>query len=149
MESNREEALRYCNKTTGSANSSRALEIARRKKAEGDLTGALKFARKSLSLFSNPQTEAFIQSLSDTPAQNGTAYASGTSTSSTLNSDRAASRKKETEQKHTEHRQGRQDTQYSNDQVAIVERVRKCKHHQYYEILELETTATDSEVKKR
>ena len=50
---------------------------------------------------------------------------------------------------HTEHRQGRQDTQYTVDQLAIVERVRKCKHHQYYEILELETKATDSEIKKR
>lgn len=52
-------------------------------------------------------------------------------------------------EKQSEHKQGRQDTQYTKEQIAIVEKVRKCKHHQYYEILELKTEATDSEVKKR
>lgn len=49
----------------------------------------------------------------------------------------------------TEHRQGRQNVEYTKEQVTIVERVRKCKHHQYYEILELKTEATDAEIKKR
>ena len=49
----------------------------------------------------------------------------------------------------TEHRQGRQNVEYTKEQVTIVERVRKCKHHQYYEILELKSEATDVEIKKR
>jgi len=130
--------------TSRSADSFRALEIAQRKKAEGDMVGALKFAKKSQSLFSSPQTKAFINTLSETPIQSGNAYASGTSATATPNGEGATSTKKQ-----TEHRQGRQDTQYTEEQVAIVERVRKCKHHQYYEILELEMKATDSEIKKR
>jgi DnaJ family protein B protein 12 len=69
-------------------------------------------------------------------------FASGTATSAAT--DGPTPRKKE-----TEHRQGRQTKEFTTEQVTIVERVRKCKHHQYYEILELETQATDSEVKKR
>jgi DnaJ homolog subfamily B member 12 len=126
-------------------NTCRALEIARRKKAEGDVAGALKFAKKSQALFSNPQTEGFLATLADVPTSNGTAYASGTSTPSTPNGEGPTPRKP----KPSEHKQGRQDTQYTKEQMTVVERVRKCKHHQYYEILELKTEATDSEVKKR
>ena len=120
----------------------RALGIAQQKRAEGDIAGALKFAKKSQALYSNPQTEAFLSTLAETT---GSAYASRTSASSTPNGEGPTSRKP----KPSEHRQGRQDTQYSKEQIAIVERVRECKRHQYYEILELETKATDSEIKKR
>jgi DnaJ homolog subfamily B member 12 len=123
----------------------RAFDIARRKKAEGDIAGALKFAKKSQALYSNPQTEAFLASLADIPDSNGTAFASGTSTPSTPNGEGPTPRKP----KQSEHRQGRQDTQYTKEQIIIVERVRKCKRHEYYEILELDTKATDSEIKKR
>lgn len=51
--------------------------------------------------------------------------------------------------KETEHRQGRQNKEFTSEQIAVVERVRKCQHHEYYEILELTKEATDSEVKKR
>jgi len=123
-----------------------ALAIAQRKKAEGDIAGALKFAKKSQTLFANPQTEAFLATLPEEDAtSNGTAYASGTASPRSPNGEGPTPRK----EKPTEHRQGRQDTQYSKEQITIVERVRKCKHHQYYEILELETKATDSEIKKR
>jgi len=124
-----------------------ALAIAQRKKAEGDLAGALKFAKKSQTLFANPQTDAFVATLSkqDASSNGTTAFASGAESPSSPNGEGPAPRKA----KPTEHRQGRQDTQHTKEQVAIVERVRKCKHHQYYEILELEVKATDSEIKKR
>jgi len=125
----------------------RALDIARRKRAEGDIAGAVKFARKSQLLFSNPQAEAFLASLADAPTSpDSTPLASGTSTP-TSNGEGTTSQRKA--RIHTEHRPGRQDSQYTVEQLAIVQRVRKCKHHQYYEILELETKATDSEIKKR
>src|SRR5271154_6815395 len=104
-------------------NTCRALEIARRKKAEGDIASALKFAKKSQALFSNPQTEGFLATLADAPTSNGTAYTSGTSTPSTPNGEGPTSRKP----KPSEHKQGRQDTQYTKEQMTVVERVRKCK----------------------
>lgn len=105
----------------------------------------MKFAKKSQALYSNPQTEAFLSSLADVPLSNGTAFASGTSSPSQPDGEKPTPRKT----KPSEHRQGRQDTQYTKEQISIVERVRKCKRHEYYEILELETKATDSEIKKR
>jgi DnaJ homolog subfamily B member 12 len=124
----------------------RALEIARRKKAEGDVAGAIKFARKSQSLYSSAQAEIFLSSLSEAETANGSAFATGASTgsSSTANEATPQSRKKD-----TEHRQGRQNTEFTSEQIAVVERVRKCQHHEYYDILELKKEATDSEIKKR
>lgn len=131
----------------------RALEIARRKKAEGDIPGAIKFAKKSQSLYSTPEADDFLAILADLPSTNGSAFASGTSTPTAASAaeggqgERGATQRKKAGQ--TEHRQGRQNVEYTREQVTIVERVRKCKHHQYYEILELKTEATDAEVKKR
>jgi DnaJ homolog subfamily B member 12 len=121
------------------------LEIARRKRKEGDIAGALKFAKKSQNLFSNPDADDFMASLSDLPSPDSAPFASGMSTPTTPSGDGPIPRKP----KDTEHRQGRQNSEFSTEQVAVVARVRKCKHHQYYEILELKSEATDSQIKKR
>ena len=123
----------------------RALEIARRKRKEGDIAGALKFAKKSQNLFSNPDADDFMASLSDLPSPGSAPFASGTSTPTTPSGDGPIPRKP----KDTEHRQGRQNSEFSTEQVAVVARVRKYKHHQYYDILELKSEATDSQIKKR
>jgi DnaJ family protein B protein 12 len=123
----------------------RALEIARRKKREGDIAGALKFAKKSQNLFSNPEADDFMASLSDLPPSNSSPFTSGTSTPATPSGDGPTLRKP----KETEQRPGRQNSEFSSEQVAVVQRVRKYKHHQYYEILELKSEATDTQIKKR
>ena len=50
--------------------------------------------------------------------------------------------------KSREHNQGRQDRDFTPAQKAAVDRVRKCKHHAYYEILDIKVEATEGEVKK-
>lgn len=47
-----------------------------------------------------------------------------------------------------DHNQGNQDRKYTPEQKAAVLRVRKCSQTAYYEILALEKTATDAEIKK-
>ena len=47
-----------------------------------------------------------------------------------------------------QHSQGNQDRKYTPEQKAAVLRIRKCSTTQYYEILSLEKTATDTEIKK-
>ena len=47
-----------------------------------------------------------------------------------------------------EHNQGNQDRKYTEEQKAAVIRVRKCAHTAFYEILSIEKTATDGEIKK-
>ncbi|KAJ9297854.1 hypothetical protein DTO271G3_4075 [Paecilomyces variotii] len=47
-----------------------------------------------------------------------------------------------------DHNQGNQERKYTPEQKAAVLRVRKCATHAYYEILALEKTASDGEIKK-
>lgn len=50
--------------------------------------------------------------------------------------------------KSREHNQGNQDRKYTVEQKTAVIRVRKCAATAFYEILDVEKTATDAEVKK-
>ncbi|ODQ63545.1 DnaJ-domain-containing protein [Nadsonia fulvescens var. elongata DSM 6958] len=46
------------------------------------------------------------------------------------------------------HNQGRQGREFTPAQKAAVDRVKRCKAHQYYSILDLEVSASDGEIKK-
>ncbi|KAL4878532.1 hypothetical protein BJY04DRAFT_195575 [Aspergillus karnatakaensis] len=50
--------------------------------------------------------------------------------------------------KSREHNQGNQDRKYTPEQKAAVLRIRKCTATAFYEILSVEKTATDNEIKK-
>ena len=50
--------------------------------------------------------------------------------------------------KSREHNQGNQDRKYTVEQKTAVIRVRKCAATAFYEILGLEKTVTDGEIKK-
>lgn len=50
--------------------------------------------------------------------------------------------------KSRDHNQGNQDKKYTIEQKAAVIRVRKCSHTAYYEILGLEHSCSDAEIKK-
>lgn len=50
--------------------------------------------------------------------------------------------------KSREHNQGNQDRKFTPEQKAAVLRVRKCSPTAFYEILALEKTASDGEIKK-
>lgn len=47
-----------------------------------------------------------------------------------------------------QHNQGNQDRKYTPEQKAAVIRIRKCSTTAFYEILSLEKSATDTEIKK-
>lgn len=47
-----------------------------------------------------------------------------------------------------EHNQGNQDRTYTPEQKAAVLRIRKCGPTDFYEILSIQKTATDGEIKK-
>ena len=50
--------------------------------------------------------------------------------------------------KFREHSHGRQDREYTPEQKAAVERIRRCRATAYYEILAVEKSASESQVKK-
>ena len=47
-----------------------------------------------------------------------------------------------------EHNQGNQDRKYTPEQKAAVLRIRKCSPTAFYEILEIEKTASEGQIKK-
>lgn len=50
--------------------------------------------------------------------------------------------------KSRDHNQGNQDRKYTPEQKAAVLRIRKCSTTAFYEILALEKSASDNEIKK-
>lgn len=46
------------------------------------------------------------------------------------------------------HNEGRQSREYTSAQASAVERVRKCRTTDYYTILDIESSATESEIRK-
>lgn len=50
--------------------------------------------------------------------------------------------------KHREHNQGNQSRTYTAEQKSAVDRVRRCKATDYYDILDIEKTVTENEIKK-
>lgn len=141
MEVNKEEALR-------------CLSIAQKHRTGANLPSALKFAKKSVSLFSTPEGEAMVTIIEReiTVSENGSgstsvsgtstpqAKASGveehvtsahqrpghkTASSSSANAEASGS--------------GTKKREYTTKQIEVVKRVKSCQHHEYYQILARES----------
>ncbi|KAL2024157.1 hypothetical protein VTK56DRAFT_9937 [Thermocarpiscus australiensis] len=70
------------------------------------------------------------------------ASASGASTSRNQNDGASAARSRR------EHNQGNQERKYTAEQAAAVQRIRRCSPTAFYEILELQRTCSDADVKR-
>lgn len=150
MEVNREEALR-------------CLSIAQKHRNGSNLPSALKFAKKSVSLFSTPEGEAMVTiierdiiksgSSGENESASASASASGTST------PRAKASGVEEHVTSAHQRPGHKTTpassnaeasgsgagskkrEYTTKQIEVVKRVKSCKHHEYYQILSGESSS--------
>ena len=128
MESNKDEALR-------------ALAIARTKLEEGDGKGAKKFAQKSQSLYASQEAAEVIRK-ADQAVPKASGFEKENGASSTAHRTPKSSADGGSSPSSTESKS------FTTVQVKIVERVRKCRHTSYYEILELQKEATDAQIKK-
>ncbi|KAK7205797.1 DnaJ domain-containing protein [Myxozyma melibiosi] len=63
-------------------------------------------------------------------------------------SSSSSSRPNETDASNRSHNQGRQSREYTPAQAESVKRVRRCRHDEFYAILDIEKTATDGEIKR-
>lgn len=113
----------------------------------GDYPSAQKFAQKSINLFSTPEALKLLEIIkvetdSSKPSAS-TSKASGRethSTASTTHSRTAASSASDSS--------STKKAVYTEAQVKLVRRVRNCKITDYYEILELEKSCEEADVKK-
>jgi DnaJ family protein B protein 12 len=150
MESNRDEAIK-------------CLHISQRRRDSGDLTGARKFALKSISLFSTPEASKLLQSIdeliaSEASSANGSTFASGTDADA--HTSPSGSRHRHTHATSSSSKEstampngtasgsGGEKRDYTPDQAAIVKRIQSCKVTEYYEILSVKKDCGEAEIKK-
>lgn len=134
MEVNKEEALR-------------CLHIAQKHRNGSNLTSALKFAKKSVSLYSTPEGEAMVTIVEReiTKTTSSTSTANGSSGTSTP-TPQAKSSGVEEHVTSAHQRPGHKTTgnaeagsskkrDFTPKQMEVVKRVKSCQHHEYYQIL--------------
>lgn len=145
MEVNKEEALR-------------CLNIAQKHRNGSNLSSALKFAKKSVSLYSTPEGEAMVtivereisrSSSTSTSTANGSstsASASGTSTPQAKAKATGVEEHVTSAHQRPGHKtggnaeagsssSGTKKREYTPKQMEVVKRVKSCQHHEYYQIL--------------
>jgi len=159
MEVNKEEALR-------------CLSIAQRHRSSSNLPSALKFARKSVSLFSTPEGDAMITIVEREIEIGGSGSGSGSTTPNGTGAGTGTGAANEARASGVEEhvtsarpRPGHSGTasgsagvnrigagekpkkrEYTVKQMEVVKRVKGCKHHEYYEILSGELFPSEWEV---
>ena len=109
----------------------------------GEYASARRFAQKSINLESTPEAVKLLQIINEEAASSSSkATGAEASASSSSTKSRAASSKS------SENGTASEKTTYTEAQIKLVRRVRNCKVTDYYEILELEKTCEEGDVKK-
>lgn len=129
MEVNKEEAIR-------------CLHIAQRHRGAANLSSALRFAKKSVALFPTPEGEAMISVVqTEIEAAGEGASSSSGSTPTTAKSTgveehiTSARDRKRAPAAEKEKENVSEKKTYTAKHVEVVKRVKRCRHHEYYEIL--------------
>ena len=145
----------------------RCLHIAQKHRTNGNHTSALKFARKSVALYSTPEGIAMVslverEMVSESTKEQSSSQAStsaSASGSATPTTAKATGVEEHVTSAHARpgHRSkaperadsgGDSSRSYTAKQVEVVKRVISCKHHEYYEILAVDKTCSENDVKR-
>lgn len=149
MESNRDEAIK-------------CLSIAQQHRDNGNFAFARKFCQKSINLFATPEAQKLLESISglESKASNGSANDEASASSSHASGSETHPSASGAKHRHTNHSStssapngtasgsGGEKRDYTPEQAAIVKRIRACKVTEYYEILSVERTCEEGDVKK-
>lgn len=105
----------------------KCISVAKRHRDNGNMESAIKFCSKSISLYETEEAKDLLRELQDVrvPSSSSTSTPT-TSTSAETNNppkDRA-------------------------ERIAVIRKIRACKPHAYYEILGLESSCSDPEIKR-
>ncbi|GAA5982272.1 hypothetical protein JCM5350_007718 [Sporobolomyces pararoseus] len=141
---NREEALR-------------SLHIAQKHFDNENYPSSIRFAKKSISLFPTPQAQTLLDRAeelsSGSSSSSSKASTSGVDPTNSSSSSSEGVRQRKAEQSSTSQptnsseKNGASPT-WTPAQAAVVKRVKTCKVTAYYEILSLEKSCSDADIKK-
>lgn len=110
------------------------------------MEGAIRFAKKSVALYDTPTARSLLSELEALQREGKTkangATASPSSRPATPRANGSASSSSTKPEASTSKRE------YTAEQAALVKRIRACQITQYYEILSIEKTAQEGQVKK-
>lgn len=138
----------------------RALHVAQKRLDHADYSGAIRFAKKSLALEATPEAQTLLGRAEQLLASGGGSGSSGASgaaeaeptatTSATQSgpSSASTSSRARTKAASTSGAATPPAGEYTPAQLAVVKRVKSCRVTAYYEILELEKSCSDGQIKK-
>ncbi|GAA5912283.1 uncharacterized protein JCM6883_003306 [Sporobolomyces salmoneus] len=139
---NREEALR-------------SLHIAQKHFDSSNYPSSIRFAKKSISLFPTPQAQTLLdkaEQLSASSSECGSTASTSTGVDPNTSSEGVRQRKAEQSStaQPTNEKNGSASASasWTPAQAAVVKRVKACKVTSYYEILSLEKSCSDADIKK-
>lgn len=124
----------------------KALDLSRKHDMNGNTEAALKWARKSVAIYSTPEAMALFTRLKEKGAQGG-GDATGPSSAAKPSMEESESIYASTSTKTTSVDSDGHKKEYTEKQVEIVRRVKRAGGD-FYAVLDIQKTATDSEVKK-
>ncbi|KAG8896599.1 hypothetical protein FRC01_011712, partial [Tulasnella sp. 417] len=135
----------------------RCLSIANTHLQSGNFASALKFVKKSISLYSTPTAVDLLAKITEAQEKETSSSSAGPSNSQpeakatgaeAHPSASSTSKRHHTSAPASEETSSAPKRQYTQEQVTVVKRVRGCKTTAYYEILELEKDCDEEGIKK-
>ncbi|KAG8861438.1 hypothetical protein FRB96_002887 [Tulasnella sp. 330] len=138
----------------------RCLQISRTHLESGNIASAIKFANKSVSLYSTPAALSLIDQLNKVQEQQASTSSAGSSSGFSNGSTAKASGAEThptastTTQRHTNGsatgstKSEAPKREYTPEQAKVVKRVRSCKITAYYDILDVAKECEENDVKK-
>ena len=135
MEVNKDEAIR-------------CLDISLKYLDAGNIPSARKFCLKSISLFETPRARKLLEQLDNMTSSAKNNAESNDSLKSQTENGTSATGVKHRKVNGTAGGMGGDKREYTQDQAAVVKRVRSCKATAYYEVLAVKKECDDSDIKK-
>lgn len=132
----------------------KAIDIARRKLAAGDLEGAIRFAKKSIAMQDTVTAKSLLRELEALQKEGKSSTASGSAGSANAGPSRqsngtaSGSKARSSSSSAAPEASTSVKRDYTSEQAALVKRVRSCKITEYYEILSLQKGCEEVMIKK-
>jgi DnaJ family protein B protein 12 len=126
----------------------KSLRLARKHFEGGNLSEARRLADKSMGLYPTPEAKEFLATLASAPSDTPMGAASTSGAEAHLSASGTHSRRGKAKTEGSTEASTSSEKKWTAEQAAVVKRVQSCGATAYYEVLAIEKTADEGEVKK-